>query len=112
MFRDLAPFISVDAADRIELHAVDADPGLVEQALQLTVPCCRCGNPVRPFRRRADPERRAPTTGAIFVSCACPMDVAGCARGKDAKHAKAALIAAIRKAKEDNAFMSSLLERV
>lgn len=100
VFRELAPHITVDSADRIELHTSDVDPSVLEQALDLTVPCCRCGAPVHPFRRRAEAERRAATTGAVFVSMSCPMDRAGCARGRRAKEAKAALIAAILQAKE------------
>lgn len=94
IFSDVARHVNVDKDDRCEVSTRGMDPALVERALAITTGCCNCGRPIHPFRRRASPpERAAASTGPIYVSLVCPMSAnPGCARGKAADSAKAALI--------------------
>lgn len=67
-----------------ELRGLDVrnlNQGMSSWLQEVQVKCCRCGQPIRPFRRR-----QGDSWENLFFSPACPNDVnPGCPRGRECR---------------------------
>lgn len=97
----VAPWVVVDVdrrtlngRPRYRLELMSTTPAKIRRiALRIKIRCPACRKWMRPFRKRAAPNKRnEDSTFDVYLAAACkPSDSPGCSKGNDAKFANEAV---------------------